>query len=109
MKEQSPIERLSDELDKALLDVLVNGREIMTPDGPQRLQASAADLNVIRQRLKDAGVSAVATEENPIGSLIREMQSRGVKLQPQLPPIADTPDQAVEETTYANRAGGMAG
>ncbi len=104
MKSPSPIEKLSDELDKALLDVLVNGREIMTQDGPVRMQASAADLNVVRQRLKDAGVSAVATDENPIGSLIREMQSRGVNIQPQLPPMDD-----ITEGSHEGSPGRVAG
>ena len=107
MKSPSPIERLSDELDKSLLDVLVNGREIMTQDGPVRMQASAADLNVVRQRLKDAGIAAIATEENPIGSLIREMQLRGVKIQPQLPPI--DMDITREETVRNLRSNGFEG
>ena len=82
------LNQVSDGLDKRLLDLLNNGREIMTKDGELlRVEATAADLNIVRQRLKDCGVSATPTEENPIGNIIEEMKMRGVKFSPNLPDI----------------------
>ena len=52
------LEKLSDLYDQHLLKVLVDGREIVTKDGELlKVEPTAADFNVIRQRLKDCGIT----------------------------------------------------
>ena len=72
---------MSNAFDKILLDILLNGREVVTRDGElMKIQATAADLNVVRQRLKDCGVSAEVTDSNPIGNIVEEMRLRGLRM-----------------------------
>ena len=72
---------LGDEFDKRLLDVLRKGRQVINRDGEvQQVEASAADLNVIRQRLKDCGVTAVPVNSSPIGNIVAEMAKRNLRL-----------------------------
>tara|TARA_Y100001973_G_scaffold12595_1_gene17486 strand:- start:323 stop:598 length:276 start_codon:yes stop_codon:yes gene_type:complete len=85
------LERMSDDFDKALLGLLKDGRKIMNKDGDLvDMPATAADLNVIRQRLKDCGITAVPTGANPIGNIVKEMQARGMTM----PPLNDEEDLA---------------
>ena len=85
------LEQLSELYDSALLELLRNGREIMDNDGNLvRVPVSAADLNVIRSRLRDCGITAAPTSNNPIGNIVEEMRRRGAKL----PEISDEPDAA---------------
>ena len=73
--------QMSDAFDAILLDILKNGRVIVNREGNvERVQATAADLNVVRQRLKDCGITAELTDSNPIGNIVEEMQRRGLKL-----------------------------
>tara|TARA_R100001082_G_scaffold24311_1_gene11857 strand:- start:1018 stop:1293 length:276 start_codon:yes stop_codon:yes gene_type:complete len=82
---------LSEGFDDFLLRILKEGREIMDRDGNvQRVELTAADLNVIRQRLKDCGITAVPMSNNPIGHILEEMKSRNVKM----PPISMEDDVA---------------
>ena len=75
------LESMSDQFDQHLLSILQEGREIVTKDGEvQKVQPTAADLNVIRQRLKDCGITVGATTSNPIGNIVAEMQRRGMSL-----------------------------
>lgn len=77
----SNLEKMSDEFDKALLGILQEGRTITNRDGdPVQVEATAADLNVIRQRLKDCGITVANTGTNPIGNIVKEMQARGMKM-----------------------------
>lgn len=72
---------MSDAFDNALLDILRGGREVVTRDGERvTIPATAADLNVIRQRLKDCGITAEAMDDNPVGNIVDEMRRRGLKL-----------------------------
>jgi hypothetical protein len=73
--------QMSGAFDAILLDILKNGREVVDREGNvERVQATAADLNVVRQRLKDCGITAELTDTNPIGNIVEEMQRRGLKL-----------------------------
>ena len=84
------LETLSDLYDQHLLKVLVDGREIVTKDGELlKVEPTAADLNVIRQRLKDCGITSVPTANNPIGNIVAEMSRKGLKL-----PDLDNEDDA---------------
>ena len=86
---------ISELFDSALLDMLKNGREMVTEDGTrERVPISAADLNIIRQRLKDCGITAVATEENPIGNIVAEMKARGMTIHNALPEVSTDDDAA---------------
>ena len=40
-------------------------------------EAKAADLNVIRQFLKDNGIDSVPKEESPLGNLVNELPFSG--------------------------------
>lgn len=75
------LETMGNAFDEALLGVLQNGRQVMDKDGNvETIEPSAADLNVIRQRLKDCGVTAMATSGSPIGNIVEEMRQRKLKL-----------------------------
>lgn len=75
------LETMGNEFDRTLLGVLKNGRQVMDKDGEvQTLEPSAADLNVIRQRLKDCGITSMATSGSPIGNIVEEMRKRNLKL-----------------------------
>lgn len=76
------LEKVSSKYDKVLLNILEEGREIVdTRTGEiKQVQATAADLNVIRQRLKDCGITASPTASNPIGNILSEMRNRNLKL-----------------------------
>jgi len=77
----SNLDQMSDDFDKALLGLLKEGRKVMNRDGDLiDVPATAADLNVIRQRLKDCGITAMPTTANPIGNIVKEMQARGMKM-----------------------------
>jgi hypothetical protein len=85
---------LGDEFDQRLLKVLRDGREVITREGEVvQAEASAADLNVIRQRLKDCGITSVPVNSSPIGNIVAEMAKRNMKL----PDLDDTDDLAVAE------------
>ena len=75
------LEKMSDAFDSELLKILQEGREVVTKEGEVvKVGASAADLNVIRQRLKDCGITVGATTNNPVGNIVAEMQRRGMSL-----------------------------
>lgn len=60
-KAQKTLERLLDVLATDLLDRIEKG------------EATAADLNVARQMLKDNGINAIAKDDNPIGKLAQSL------------------------------------
>ena len=76
------LEKVSSMYDKVLLSILQEGREIVDVKSGEikQVQATAADLNVIRQRLKDCGITASPTSSNPIGNILTEMRNRNLKL-----------------------------
>jgi hypothetical protein len=75
------LEEMGDQFDRALLGVLKKGRQVMDKEGQvQVVEASAADLNVIRQRLKDCGITSMATSGSPIGNIVEEMRKRNLKM-----------------------------
>ena len=85
---------LGDEFDQRLLKVLRDGREVITREGEVvQAEASAADINVIRQRLKDCGITAVPVNASPIGNIVAEMAKRNMTL----PDLDTTADFAVAE------------
>ncbi len=85
------LEQMSELYDAHLLQVLKDGREIVNRDGEvEQIQPTAADLNVIRQRLKDCGITSAPTATNPIGNIVAEMTRRGM----QMPDLDDSDDAA---------------
>ena len=86
-----PLEQIAKIYDQTLLSMLQEGREIVDQKTGEirQVQVTAADLNVIRQRLKDCGVTDVNASSSPIGSIIEEMNLRNLKL-----PDVDTGDDA---------------
>ena len=82
---------MSEIYDAHLLQVLEEGREVVNKDGDiERIKPTAADLNVIRQRLKDCGITSAPTATNPIGNIVAEMTRRGM----QMPDLDDSDDVA---------------
>lgn len=77
-----PLEQIAQIYDLFLLNMLKEGREIVDQKTGEirQVQATAADLNVIRQRLKDCGVTDVNAGTSPIGHIIQEMKARNLKL-----------------------------
>ena len=73
---------LGDEFDERLLKVLREGRNVVTREGELvNAEATAADLNVIRQRLKDCGITSAPVSASPIGNIVDEMKKRNMRLQ----------------------------
>jgi hypothetical protein len=84
---------MADQFDRALLKVLKDGRTIIGPDGEERtIDATAADLNVIRQRLKDCGMTVTAEEASPIKNIVEEMRRRQLRIGT---PLANDDKEAV--------------
>lgn len=83
------LENMGDRFDEMLLSMLEGGRETMDRDGNiVKVQPTSADLNVIRQRLKDCGITSVPTEDSPIANIVAEMAKR------RLPELNDDSDYA---------------
>ena len=60
-KDLEKLEGLHGALTDVLLDLVKSGN------------AKASDLNVARQFLRDNGIDAVPTEDNPLGKLLEEL------------------------------------
>lgn len=72
---------MADAFDGHLLNVLKKGRVVLLPDGSkEQVEATAADLNVIRQRLKDCGVTAMVDDASPIRNIVEEMKRRNLRV-----------------------------
>jgi len=85
------LDDIADLYDQQLLKILREGRETLTKDGESvRIEATAADLNVIRQRLKDCGITTTATGDSPVANIIEEWRKRGMNL----PALDDMDDAA---------------
>jgi len=81
MSDDKITQQVAELFDKQLLHVLENGREVMTRDGDVvRVEPTAADLNVIRQRLKDCGVTSMVVDDSPIASIVENMRRQGLRL-----------------------------
>ena len=93
------LEEMADALDRAMLSMLKTGKKtIMGHDGsPTEVDLTAADYNVIRQRLKDCGITTPRAKGNPIDELARRMGGEGDTLKfpgADLPDLDDAPDAA---------------
>ena len=80
---------MSEALDKQLLHALENGLPAMTEEGlvatdkngdPIMVPPTATLLRVIKDRLKDLGITKQASDESPAAILAREAARRGLKL-----------------------------
>jgi hypothetical protein len=77
---------------KLALDVLTNGREVISPTGEMvRVQASAADINAAMNILKQ-GHAAVdeAAPESAVGQLVARMKAQGLKIHNGIPEVEGT-------------------
>jgi hypothetical protein len=76
-QQEREYEELHRLLSATMLDILRNGRETVSADGSvQRVTPTSADLNAIRGFLKDHGINAVRTKDNPLNDLVAEMTRR---------------------------------
>lgn len=77
MDNNETLEQLDDELDKALLSAIKNGVDTIVGTGKNAhvecLPASAAILNVARQRLRDLNFSKIRTPGTAADELANEM------------------------------------
>ena len=93
--EQTTQEKMGGELDKELLRVLKEGRTVVTKKGDVvEVEATAADLNVVRQRLRDLGMNADPARNKSILEL-QALAKKKVKDFPDLPQPSDEPDALV--------------
>lgn len=100
MSETNPVHpALSEAVDRLLLDLIQNGREVLDTNGlpildsdgkPLRKKATAADIAQARGRLKDVGS---LEPSSALDNLRRAVDNGSLKLTP-LPPIDDEPDAA---------------
>lgn len=98
---RTTLEQLADELDRTLLAALKEGVPVTTEDGEViKAPPTAAMLNVIRARLKDAGVTSDMTqEESPLAKLAEAARARQGVLGSgagQMPPLSLADDEATE-------------
>lgn len=93
MSDVTPDQKALDaELDKALLKGVREGVAFITKDGEVvKVEAPAAFLNVARQRLKDLGLSKIATPDSDLAQLMKEC-----KFTPSIAPLNDEPDAATD-------------
>lgn len=67
--------------------------DFVTKDGEViKVDATAAYLNVARQRLKDLGITKLATPDSDIAKLMKEMTAHPIEL----PPLSTEPDEATD-------------
>ena len=74
------------------LDVLTNGREVISPTGEtMRVKASAADINAAMNILKQ-GHAAIdeAQPDSPVGQLVARMRAQGLTLHEGVPDAEGT-------------------
>lgn len=65
-------------LDRAMHDILINGEEVVTPDGQTvRKAPSAAMLNAIAKRTKDLRIQSPAAPGSAAARLLDEAARRG--------------------------------
>lgn len=100
----STLNQTSDKFDELLLDILTNGTPLVDASGaavlvdgkPVMGRPSAAVLNVIRARLKDAGIASDASQAaSPIAKLSSRLQEEERAKGRKLPALTDDPDSAV--------------
>ena len=96
--------QIAEIFDKQLLELLKNGRRVTDEKGNVHKEPlGPRDLQVIRQSLKDLGISAIAAADNPIGSLVDEMKAHGLKIHKGIPELPD--DDEEDLATYERSAG----
>lgn len=79
----NPQELMANAFDQYLLTLVKEQRKTVVDDDGHESQVplTAADLNVIRQRLKDCGVTSLATPSSPIANIVSEMQKRRLSIE----------------------------
>jgi hypothetical protein len=81
MTNEEKCEEIHRLLSSTMLDILRNGRQVVTQDGTvQRVTPTSSDLNAIRGFLKDHGINAVRTRDNPLNDLVAEMTKRAGRI-----------------------------
>lgn len=77
MTDERQYEEMHRLLAGTMLDILRNGRQVVTPEGEvQRVTPTPADLNAIRGFLKDHGINAIRTKDSPLNELVAEIGRR---------------------------------
>lgn len=79
----SPHEAMAEAFDRYLLAIIKEGRKTVVDDdgNESTVPLMAADLNVIRQRLKDCGITSSATPASPIANIVAEMRRRSMSIE----------------------------
>ena len=79
----NPHDLMASAFDNYLLTLVREQRKTVVDDNGVEAQVplSAADLNVIRQRLKDCGITSTAAPASPIANIVAEMRKRQLKIE----------------------------
>lgn len=100
--EDQVLAEMARRFDDKLLSILKNGKTVLNQNtgAVETVDPSAADLNVIRQRLKDRGLNQETAEEHPLAKKVAEMRANGsLRLAGgPLPPIDDDVDDLATRT-----------
>jgi hypothetical protein len=96
------LQKTAEAFDAILLKIVTEGQTVLDDEGNvQKIDPTAATLNVIRQRLKDAGISGTAPNSKTRGlGAVRERLRQQGKLRlagdGKLPPVGEGEDAASE-------------
>ena len=100
-------DQMSQYLDATLVNVLMNGRPALGPDGQVQLDsegnvktipASASDMNIARQRLRDLGIEKVPQSNIDPKEIAEELRAQDARIDNfNLPQMADGDDAATGE------------
>lgn len=72
--------QIAADFDAQCAKVLREGQEVLTAQGEViKMQPSPAMMNVIRQRIKDLGITAIPRDGTPAGDLIQSAVRAGIK------------------------------
>jgi hypothetical protein len=74
---------MADAFDRHLLCMVQAGKKHALDAEGNIVEAplTAADLNVVRQRLKDCGITSLATPNSVVGSIVEAMRERQLKIE----------------------------
>lgn len=79
----NPHEIMAAAFDEYLLRLVREGRKtVVDDDGNEAVvPLNAADLNVVRQRLKDCGITSTAAPASPIANIVAEMRKQKLRIE----------------------------
>jgi hypothetical protein len=92
-----PLQAAAEAFDNLLLKIVTEGQTVVDDEGNvQKVDPTAAMMNVIRQRLKDAGISGASPQSKTkgLGGVRQKLIDQGKLKLSGLPPVSDEDDRA---------------